>query len=255
MDIREEEGARIRALMREGERLDDLKRDGMRILQRPDGFCFGMDSVLLASFAAARQARGRAVDLGTGSGVLPLLLCARLKNLAFDAVELQPDIADMADRSVRICRMEHRVRVHAMDLRDAPARLGYERHVLAVSNPPYGRPGGGVKNPGAARSTARHEGEAGITDICRAAFSLLQNGGRLAVVFPAPRLLELFDAMRAARLEPKRVLLVHPMEGRAPNLVLAEAMKAARPGLHFLPPLFVRDRTGNETEGLKRMYD
>ena len=145
MDIREEDGARIRALMREGERLDDLKRDGMRILQRPDGFCFGMDSVLLASFAAARQARGRAVDLGTGSGVLPLLLCARMRDIAFDAVELQPDIADMADRSVRICRMEHRIRVHAMDLRDAPARLGHEKHVLAVSNPPYGRPGGGVR--------------------------------------------------------------------------------------------------------------
>lgn len=254
MHTGEEERARVASLIREGERLDSLMRDDLRILQRPDGFCFGMDSVLLASFAATRRGTLRAVDLGTGTGVLPLLICARLANVSFDAVELQPDIADMASRSVGICRMENRIRVHAIDLRDAPRMLGHGQYGLVVCNPPYGRRGGGVENPNPARRVARHEGEAGILDICASAAGLLKNGGRFDAVFPAQRLLELLDAMRAARIEPKRVQLVHPQVGKAPNLALVEGVRGARAALHFLPPLFVRDERGTETEALKGMY-
>ncbi|MDL2317653.1 methyltransferase [Eubacteriales bacterium OttesenSCG-928-A19] len=241
--------------IRPGERLDDLQRGTLRILQRPDGFCFGMDSVLLAAFASARCDRGMAVDLGTGSGVLPLLLCARRPLLRFDAVELQPDIADMASRSMRINGMEDRVRIHAMDLREAPGQLGHERYRLAVCNPPYGAGGCGPENPDAARRAARHEMTAAIGDICAAAGALLQNGGRFAVVFPAPRLLALMDAMRSARLEPKYVQMIHPAWDKPPNLVLVEAMKAAKPMLHFLPPVYVRDADGHETEMLRRIYE
>lgn len=242
------------AWMRPGERLDDLQRGAMRILQRPDGFCFGMDSVLLAAFAADRAGREHAVDLGTGSGVLPLLICARVPQVTFDAVEIQPEMADMASRSVALNGMASRIAVHALDLRDAPRALGYERYRLAVCNPPYGRKGAGPVNPDAARRAARHENEADLEAICCAAGSLLQNGGRFAVVYPAPRLLMLLDAMRAARVEPKRVQLVHPRWGDAPNLALVEGIKAARPMLHFLPPLYVRDVNGDETEDIRRIY-
>ncbi len=242
-------------LIRPGERLDDLCRGGMRILQRPDGFLFGMDSVLLAAFAAQWAGHGRVADLGAGSGVLALLIAARADGASVDAVEIQPGVADMAARSVRLNGLDHRIHVHAMDYRDAPERLGHGRFGLVVSNPPYGRSGGTLKNPDASRRTARHEGEAGVAVLCEASFRLLQNGGRLCVVFPAPRLLELFDAMRAARIEPKRVRLVHPREGAAPNLALVQGAKAARPALHFLPPLFVRDCQGRETEELRRLYE
>lgn len=238
-----------------GERLDDLQCGGMRIIQRPGGFCFGMDSVLLAAFAAMYGTKGRAVDLGTGSGVLPLLICARRPMLAFDAVELQPDIADMASRSVHLNGMQDKIQVHPMDLRDAPSALGHGQYRLAVSNPPYGRAGGGPENPDAARRTARHEGEADIAAICRAAGSLLQNGGHFDVVFPAHRLLELMDAMRGARIEPKHVWMVHPMWGAPPNLALVDGIKAAKPMLHFLPPLYVRDADGRETADLKKVYE
>ena len=250
----EKRSERVCGLIRPNERLDDLMRDGMMILQRPDGFRFGMDSVLLASFAAERGGRIRGVDLGTGSGVLPLLICARQPGVTFDAVELQPDIADMAGRSVQICRMEHRIQVYGMDLRDAPGRLGRGRYQLVVCNPPYGRAGGGIENLDPGRRAARHEGEAGIVEICASAGSLLQNGGRLDVVFPAPRLLELADAMRGAGIEPKRVRLVHPQYGKAPNLALVEGVRGAKAMLHFLPPLFVRDENGKETGELMSMY-
>lgn len=240
--------------MRPGERLDDLQRDGLRILQRPDGFCFGMDAVLLAAFAARRAGRGRAVDLGTGSGILPLLICARSPHIVFDAVELQPDIADMAARSVAMNGLEGRIAVRAMDLRDAPGALGYERYRLAVCNPPYGQTGGGMQNPNPARRAARHESTADIAAICKSAGALLQNGGRFDVVFPAPRLLFLLDAMRGARLEPKQMMLVHPRWGCAPTLALVEGVKAAKPMLNFLPPLYVRDAQGNETDELRALY-
>lgn len=241
-------------LIHPGERLDDLQRGDLRIIQAPTGFCFGMDAVLLAAFAAERAGRERAADLGTGTGILPLLICARVPGITFDAIEIQPDAADRATRSVSLNGLENRIAVHAMDLRDAPGILGYERHRLVVANPPYGGVGDGPENPDAGRRISRHEGTADIDAFGRAAGAMLQNGGRFDVIFPAPRLLELMDAMRAARIEPKRIRMVHPMLGRAPNLALVEGIKAAKPMLHFLPPLYVRDENGNETEELCRIY-
>ena len=254
MNEAERQSPRVRALIRPGERLDDLMREGMMILQRPEGFCFGMDSVLLAAFAAERAGSIRAVDLGTGSGILPLLICSRQPGGTFDAVELQPDVADMASRSVTLCGMEERIRVYAMDLRATPGRLGFGKYRLAVCNPPYNPLEGALKNPLPARSIARHEGAANIAEICMTAGSLLLNGGRFCLIFPAPRLLELMDAMRGAGIEPKRIRLVHPKVGRAPNLALVEGIRGSRPMLHFLPPLFVRDENGKETEDLRGMY-
>lgn len=237
-----------------GERLDDLQRGNLRILQRPDGFCFGMDSVLLAWFAAQYAGKGKAIDLGTGSGVLPLLICARTPIQHFDAVEIQADIADMASRTMRLNGMAERIHIHAMDLQEAPKNLGYGQYRLAVSNPPYGHSEGKMQNPMAARRIARHEGTADIAAVCKAAGALLQNGGHFALVFPAGRLLSLFDAMRAARIEPKHICMVHPNYGQPPNLVLLDGMKGARPHLHFLPPLYIRDGEGQETEQIRAIY-
>ena len=241
-------------LVRDGERLDDLNVNGWRILQRPDGFCFGMDSVLLADFASGWAGIRHAVDLGCGSGVLPLLIRARMPGVCFDAVEIQPEIADMAARTMLICGVDAFIRVHAMNLLDAPKALGFERYDLAVSNPPYGKAGDAILNEKPERRAARHECAADIYTICRTAFSLLRNGGRFALIFPAHRFLELMNALCAARMEPKRVRLIHPRWGKAPNLFLTEGIKAAKPGLLFMPPLYIRDDAGNETEELRRIY-
>lgn len=241
------------ALIRPGERLDDLQRGGLRILQRPDGFRFGTDAVLLADFAGIRRGE-RVADMGTGTGVLPLLLSARAENTTFDAFEIQEEVADMASRSVAINGLEHRIRVHRADCREAASLIGHERCQLVVTNPPYMRGGAGLVSPQKSRALSRSDSDCTLEAWMAACGRVLQNGGRLCCVFPAPRFLELCDAMRAARLEPKRVRFVVARETSAPKLVLAEGLKGGRPGLHVLPMLVTHDAQGGFTPEMRRIY-
>ena len=238
---------------REGERIDDLQHDGLRILQRPGAFRFGTDAVLLADFAAARPGE-RVVDFGTGTGILPLLIASRARGTTFDALEIQPDMADMAARSVAMNGLSDRIRVHCADLRDAASLLGHGRTDLLVCNPPYGKRGGTLTNEAAPLLLARHETDCTIQDVTAACAAVLRTHGRLSMVFPAARLLELLDAMRQSRLEPKRIRLVCARVDRAPYLALVEAMKNAKPGLLWMPPLIVYRQDGIETDELRRIY-
>lgn len=223
-----------------GERLDDLQRDGMFLLQKPEAFRFGMDSVLLAAFAAeGRVGRVRAADLGSGSGVLPLLICGRISGAAFDAVEIDPGAADRAVRSVRICGMQQRVRVHAVPLESAPKLLGYGQFDLVVSNPPYGEVTSSAAS--APRDGAVREGQTGLAAVCKSASALLKNGGSFCLCFPARRLSELIVALSVVGMEPKRLRMVCPKPGKDAKIVLLEAKRGAKPGMRVLPPLFLSD--------------
>ena len=236
-----------------GERLDDLQRGGLRILQRIDGFRFGTDAVLLADFAGIRRGE-RAADMGTGTGVLPLLLCARSEGTTFDAFEIQKQMADMAARSVRINGLEGRIRIHHADCREAAARIGHECCHLVVSNPPYTRDGAGLVSPEETRALSRSDSDCPLPEWIAACGKVLRNGGRLCCVFPAPRFLELCDAMRAARMEPKRVRFVVARETSSPKLVLVEGLKGGRAGLHLLPMLITHDAQGGFTPEMRRIY-
>lgn len=239
--------------LRDGERIDDLQRDGLRIIQRTDGFRFGTDAVLLADFAGVKKGE-HVADMGTGTGVLPLLLSARAKDATFDAFEIQTDVADMAARSVRLNALEARIRVHHADCRDAAGIIGHERCHLVVSNPPYTKGGAGLVSPEQTRALSRSDSDCPIEEWIAACGRLLKNGGRLCCVFPAPRFLELCDAMRAARIEPKRVRFVVARENAAPKLVLVEGLKGGRPALHVQPMLITHDAHGNFTPEMRRIY-
>lgn len=241
------------SLILEGERLDDLQRNGLRILQKAEGFRFGTDAVLLADFAGVKKGE-HVADVGTGTGVLPLLLSARAQGTTFDAFEIQEDVADMARRSVLINGLEERIRVHSIDCRDAAKAIGHERCQLVVTNPPYTKGGAGLVSPQESRALSRSDSDCGIGEWIAACARLLQNGGRLCCVFPAPRFLELCDAMRAARVEPKRVRFVVNRESSAPKLVLTEGLKGGRPGLHMQPMLITHDAQGNFTQEMRRIY-
>ncbi|MBP3428760.1 MAG: tRNA1(Val) (adenine(37)-N6)-methyltransferase [Clostridia bacterium] len=240
-------------MIREGERLDDLQRGGLRILQRPDGFRFGTDAVLLADFAGAK--RGEHIcDMGTGTGVLPLLLSARAEGTTFDAFEIQHDVADMAMRSVQINGLQDRIRVHCADCRDAARMIGHECCHLVVSNPPYTRQGAGLVSPEKTRALSRSDSDCSLEEWIAACGRVLRNGGRLCCVFPAPRFLELCDAMRSARVEPKRVCFVAARPEAAPKLVLLEGLKGGRPGLHVQPLLITHEADGSYTRRMREIY-
>lgn len=233
--------------------MDDLQNNGLQILQKTSGFRFGMDSVLLADFARIKPGETVA-DLGTGSGILPILLSQKEKSARFHAFEVQADIAEMATRSVRFNQLEDRIAIRCEDLRNAAQSIGRASAHVVVCNPPYGKINTIIPSETENKRLSRHETDCEITDVLAASAEILKNLGRLYVVFPSQRMLELFDGMRQHRLEPKRLRMVCGKASKAPYLLLAEGIKNARPMLHWLPPLIVHHEDGTETEELKRIY-
>ena len=240
-------------LLKTQERVDDLQLNGLRIIQNTQAFRFGMDAVLLADFTRLRP-RDRVADMGTGTAILPLLLSQKEKSCSFEAFEIQPDMADMAARSVGLNSLEGRIRVHAQDMRTAFETIGYQSMDAVVCNPPYGKSGATLESETPSVQIARHEQDCTIEDVAHSCAAVLKNHGRLNIVFPAQRMLELCDALRKYRLEPKRIRMVCAKVEKPPYLVLIEAMKNARPQLLWQPPLVVYHADGTETDEIKRIY-
>ena len=239
--------------LKPGERLDDLQHSGLRLIQHPDAFRFGTDSVLLADFAAPKRT-DKAADLGCGTGAIAMLMAAHCPGLHVDAVEIQPEIADMARRSVLLNDMQERMTVHEMDMREAWRTLGAEKFSVVACNPPYGKKGAVLLSGSETKRIARHEGDLTAEDVAYSASKMLKSGGRLCVVYPAERAFEMMRAMDANRIAPKRIRTVHGVEGRAPRFVLLDGVKDGGEQLHWLEPLVLRDRDGNFTAEWKRIY-
>ncbi len=237
----------------ENEHIDELQRGGLRVIQRADAFRFGTDAVLLSDFASARR-HDHVCDLGTGTGVIPLLLYGRENTITVDALELQPDMAQMAARSMQLNGLSDKICVHCGDLRQIRALLPHAQYDLVTCNPPYGKAGGTLLNPDDRKRIARHEGSCTIADVVSAASWLLRNGGRLCCVFPASRMAELLEIMQKSRFAPKRLRFVHARAEREAHLCLVEGMLDARPGLRVEAPLIIHDADGAYTPELKRIY-
>ncbi len=235
------------------ERIDDLQLYGLQIIQRPDSFRFGTDAVLLADFAAPRI-NDKVVDFGTGTGVLPLLMVARQPRSSYDGLEIQADMADMARRSVELNGLENKIRIHHADLRDAPSILGRQKYTLVVCNPPYGREGTVLLSKQHNIRVARHEGASTLEEIAQASSAILKTGGRMAMIYPAPRAYELMSILAANRLQPKRIRTIHSRADRACKLVLLEAVRDGGSMLHWLPPLVLHQPDGRPTDEYKRIY-
>jgi len=240
-------------LLLPGERIDDLQLQDLRVIQSPRGFRFGMDAVLLADFAAPRPG-SRVCDLGTGTGILPLLLLGRAENIACDAVEIQPDAADRARRTMALNGLEGRITVHCRDLKDVRAFLPHAAYDLVVCNPPYSREDAALLSPNAALRVSRTEGECTLEDVIRSAAYLVKGRGRFVFMLPAPRLPEAIGTLKQHRLEIKRLRLVHATASHPARLALMEAMRDVRPGLVAEPPLIVKNPDGTDTEEIARIY-
>ncbi len=239
--------------LKNGETLSDLQRGGLQIIQHPGLFSFGIDAVLLSGFAEIREG-DRVADLGTGTGILPILLSAKTKAAHLTGLEILEDSADMAARSVRMNGLTDRIGIVTGDIRKIGDCFPPASMDAVVSNPPYMIADHGRGNPNEAIAAARHEILCSFDDVARAAAFLLRSNGRFSLVHRPFRLPELFETLRRHHLEPKRMRLVYPFADREPNMVLIECVKEGRPRLAVEPPLIVYRAPGEYTDEVLEIY-
>ena len=237
------------------ETLDALTVGGLKILQAKNGYRFSLDPVLLSGFIPS--VRGcRVLDLGTGNGIIPLLLSARSEALSIDGVEIQPKMTERAGRTIELNGLESSVRIVQGDIRDLPfGGLHAAAFDVVTTNPPYRKPGAGRVAPDNERGRARHELDGGLDDFLHATEAMLKSGGSCYVVYLAERLAELLDGMGSFNLKPKRLRFVHPRAGQPARLVLVESRKNGRSGIKVEPPLVVYKGAGRDyTEEVLAIY-
>lgn len=237
----------------EDERIDDLQRNGYRIIQKKKGFCFGMDAVLLSGFAQVREGE-QAVDLGTGTGIIPILLEAKTKGKHFTGLEIQEEVAEMAKRSVCLNDLEERVSIVRGDIKEASRLFGKASFDVVTSNPPYMNDQHGLKNPDLPKAIARHEVFCTLDDVCREAALLLKPGGRFYMVHRPHRLAEIITALKTYKLEPKRMKLVHPFVDKDANMVLIEAVRGGKSMMKVEAPIIVYQEPGVYTQEIYDIY-
>lgn len=237
-----------------GERLDDLQRKGYHIIQNPEKFCFGMDAVLLSHFVELKKGN-RVLDMGTGTGILPILLCAISEKTQFDALEIQMESADMATRSVKLNELENRIHITQGNISQASAIYGKQSFDAVVTNPPYMNDKHGLQNPDLPKAIARHEILCTLEDVIREASLVLKPQKSLFMVHRPHRLPEIFQTMQRHGLEPKRMRMVHPYIHKEPNMVLIEAVRNGNPMLKTEPPIIVYQRAGVYTQQILDIYD
>ena len=237
----------------ENERLDDLQRNGLKIIQKTDGFCFGMDAVLLSGFASVKPGE-RALDLGTGTGIIPLLLSAKTKGDHFTGLEIQTEIMKMAQRSVALNGLEKKIDIIQGDIKEASRIFGAASFDVVTSNPPYMNDAHGLKNPGDVKAISRHEVLCTLEDVVREGTKALKPGGRFYMVHRPHRLAEIITVMRQYKLEPKRMKFVHPFADKDANMVLIEAVRGGGAWLKLEPPVIVYKEPGVYRDEIYEIY-
>ena len=239
--------------LKDGERLDDLNRNGYKIIQNKNKFCFGMDAVLLSGFAVVKEGES-VLDLGTATGIIPILLAAKTEGKHFTGLEIQQDSAEMATRSVAYNGLEEKIDIVVGDIKEASGIFGASKFDVVVTNPPYINNNHGLKNPDTAMAIARHEILCTLEDVIREGTKVLKPGGRMYMVHKPHRLTEIINLMNEYKMEPKRIKMVHPFIDREANMVLIEAVRGGRPAVKVEKPLIVYKEQGVYTDEIYEIY-
>ena len=240
-------------LLKKGERIDELQRNGYGIIQDPARFCFGMDAVLLSGFATAKKGE-RVLDLGTGTGIIPILMEAKTCGESFTGLEIQEESADMARRSVSYNHLEEKVKIVTGDIKDASKLFGASSFHVITTNPPYMIGTHGENSPSQAKAIARHEVLCTLDDVLRESAKLLMPGGRFYMVHRPFRLAEILSKMVEYKIEPKRMRLVYPYIDKEPNMVLIEGLRGGKSRMTVEKPLIVYKEQGVYTDEIYDIY-
>ena len=239
--------------LKDSERLDDLQRNGLKIIQDPERFCFGMDAVLLSGFANAKEG-DRVLDLGTGTGIIPILMSAKTKARELIGLEIQEESADMARRSVRLNDLEDKVKIVQGDIKEAGQIFDAASFDVVTSNPPYMINSHGLQNPDAPKAIARHEVCCSLEDVVAAAARCLKSGGKFYMVHRPFRLAEIMVVMHEYKLEPKRMQLVYPFVDKEPSMVLIEGARGGKSRITVEKPLIIYEAPGIYTPEIYDIY-
>lgn len=241
-------------LVRDDESIDALLKGKLRIIQKKRGYRFSLDAVLLAHFAVIRP--GETVyDLGTGSGVIPIILSARSRPGKVVGLEVQEDMADMAERSVRLNGLEKLIEIVLCDVNEAAEFFQQGACDVVVCNPPYRRLHSGRMNPDTEKAVARHEIKGGIEEFIRAASYLLKPGGRCYVIYKARRLAKLFSSLNEQGIEPKRMRMIHSKPGSEGEFVLLEGTKKGGEELRVMAPLNIYEPHGGYSAEMQAIFE
>lgn len=240
-------------MLLENERIDELHRNGYKIIQNSNGFCFGIDAVLLSSFAKVKKGE-IALDLCTGTGIIPLLLEAKTNGKHFSAIEIQEQSADMAKRSVKLNNLEKKIDIVTGDIKECTKYFKASTFNVITCNPPYMTNNAGYLNDSSPKALARHEILCNIDDVFSTANKMLKYGGRMYTVHRSERLADIFNSSRNHHIEPKVMQLIEPYFGKPPELVLLEFSKGGKAGLKVLPTLIIYKEDGKYTDEVYNIY-
>ena len=239
--------------IKDGERIDELERKGYKIIQDKNRFCFGMDAVLLSGFAEVREGE-KVLDLGTGTGIIPLLLEAKTEGKHFTGLEIQEESAEMAERSVLLNNLQDKINIVKGDIKEASNIFGGAAFDIVTCNPPYMTEHHGLKNFEEPKAIARHEIKCNLEDVIRETAKILKPGGRFYMVHRPRRLVEIIRLMHEYRIEPKRLRMIHPFEDKDANMILIEGHRGGGAMMKVEEPLIVYQSQGVYTEEILKIY-
>lgn len=241
--------------LKENERIDDLEFKNLKIIQNKDGFCLGIDSILLTDFAKNIKQNSKVIDLGTGTGIIPILLYGKTKNTKFVGVEIQPEVAEMANRSVKLNLLENNIEILNTNILELSKIYNRGSFDVVTTNPPYKKINTGVINENNKKLISRHEITASLEDFIRTASFLLKDLGEFYMVHRPDRLVDIFYEMRKNKIEPKKIKFIYPNKNKKTNLVLIKGIKNGKQFLEFENNLYVYNEDGNYTNEILKIYN
>lgn len=241
--------------LEENERIDDLEYKNLKIIQKKDGFCFGIDSILLSDFSKNIKENSKVLDLGTGTGIIATLLCGKTKLKKIIGIEIQKEIADMAKRSIKLNKLENKFEIINENIINLEKIFEKNSIDAIVTNPPYKKKNSGIINENEKKLISRHEITATLEDFIKISQKLLKNNGEFYMVHRPERLVDIFEIMRKYKIEPKIIRFVHSNINKESKLVLIKGVKNAKPFLKIEKNLYIYDENGNYSDEILKIYN